>query len=172
MLKSGVGFEGSPLTGVRHGATRHFIFSEWPTIVSRCSCSIWSRCLAHVINLATQALLAAHSPAKHYDPTKPTEHEPDVDRYLCDEIGLVWAIVVKVSTLCQTFFCLIVNFTLKAHSSEKCKEHLLNIQTCTGQKQALMLLMDMKVHWSSTFNMLAQALKLKEVCPDIFYHFP
>jgi len=69
-----------------------------------------SRCLAHVINLATQALLAAHSPAKHYDPTKPTEHEPDVDRYLHDEIGLVRAIVVKVSSFCQTFVSLIANF--------------------------------------------------------------
>ena len=69
-----------------------------------------SRCLAHVINLATQALLAAHSPAKHYDPTKPTEHEPDVDRYLRDEIGLIRAIVVKVSSFSQTFVSLIINF--------------------------------------------------------------
>jgi hypothetical protein len=58
------------------------------------------RCLAHVINLATQALLSAHSSAKHYDPAKPTEHEPDVDAFLRDEIGLVRAIVVKVSLLC------------------------------------------------------------------------
>jgi hypothetical protein len=98
---------------VRHGATGHFIFGKWPTIVSRRDCSIHvSRCLAHVINLATQALLAAHSPAKHYDPTKPTEHEPDVDRYLRDEIALVRAIVVKVSTVCQTFFIFDCQFSL------------------------------------------------------------
>jgi hypothetical protein len=48
-----------------------------------------SRCLAHIINLATQALLAAQSSAEHYDPAKPTDYEPDVDRYFCDEIGLV-----------------------------------------------------------------------------------
>jgi len=69
-----------------------------------------SRCLAHVINLATQALLGGHSPAKHYNPTKPMEHEPDVDRYLRDEIGLVRAIVVKVSSFCQMFVSLIIIF--------------------------------------------------------------
>ena len=74
--------------------------------------SFWSRCLAHVINLATQVLLAAHSPMKHYDPTKPMEHEPDVDRYLRDEIGLVRAIVVKVSTLYQNFFFFDHQFSL------------------------------------------------------------
>ena len=57
------------------------------------------RCLAHIINLATQALLSAHSSAKHYDPAKPTDHEPDVDIFLCDEIGLIQAIVIKVSCL-------------------------------------------------------------------------
>jgi hypothetical protein len=59
-----------------------------------------SRCLAHVINLATQALLSAYSSAKHYDPAKPTDHEPDVDLYLRDEIGLVRTFVVKVSPEC------------------------------------------------------------------------
>lgn len=61
------------------------------------------RCLAHVINLVTQALLSAHSSAKHYDPAKPTDHEPDVDIFLRDEIGLVQAIVVNVSFL--YFYC-------------------------------------------------------------------
>ena len=63
-----------------------------------------SRCLAHVINLATQALLSAHSNAKHYDPAKPTDHEPDVDAFLQDEIGLVQAIVVKVSSFLRLSF--------------------------------------------------------------------
>jgi hypothetical protein len=85
--------------GVRHGTTRCFIFGKQSNIVSRWD-SFISRCLAHVINLATQALLAAHSSAKHYDPAKPTDHEPDVDGYFRDEIGLVRAIVVKVSPLC------------------------------------------------------------------------
>ena len=54
----------------------------------------------------------------------------------------------------------------------KRKEHLLRIQTHAGQKQVLMLLMDMKVCWSSTYNMLIRALKLKEVCHIPLYHFP
>jgi hypothetical protein len=65
-----------------------------------------SRCLAHVINLATQALLSAYSSAKHFDPAKPTDHEPDVDLFLRDEIGLVRAIVVKVSPLMLFFLFL------------------------------------------------------------------
>ena len=61
------------------------------------------RCLAHVINLVTQALLSAHSSAKHYDPAKPMDHEPDVDIFLHDEIGLVQAIFVNISPL--YFYC-------------------------------------------------------------------
>ena len=140
--------------GVRHGATKHFIFGEWPTILSRCSCSIWSRCLAHIINLATQVLLAAHSPAKHYDSTKPTEHEPDVDMYLCDEMGLVQVIVVKVSTLYWTFSCLIVNFHFEGSFLSKAQRTSSKHSDTHWTEASLMLLMDMKVCWSSTFNML------------------
>ncbi|KAF8805225.1 hypothetical protein BYT27DRAFT_7105125, partial [Phlegmacium glaucopus] len=68
-----------------------------------------------------------------------------------DEIGLVWAIVVK------------------ACSSAKCKECLLKIQTHAGQKQVLMLLMDMKVCWSSTYKMLARALGLKEFLEQFIF---
>ena len=35
--------------------------------------------------------------SKHYDPAKPTDHEPNVDDFLRDEIGLIWAITIKVS---------------------------------------------------------------------------
>ena len=63
-----------------------------------------SRCLAHIINLATQALLAAHSSSKHYDPAKPTDHEPNIDDFLRDEIGLIRAITVKVSDFPFHFF--------------------------------------------------------------------
>jgi hypothetical protein len=65
----------------------------------------------------------------------------------------------------------IVNFSLEARSSAKRKERLLKIQTRAGQKQALMLLLDMKVRWSSTYNMLLRALKLKEVCHITFDPF-
>jgi len=37
------------------------------------------RCLAHVINLATQALINAHSKVKHYNPATFNEHMLDAD---------------------------------------------------------------------------------------------
>ena len=57
------------------------------------------RCLAHVINLATQALLAVYSTSKHYDPADPTGHEPEVTDFWRDEVGLIRGITVKVSIL-------------------------------------------------------------------------
>ena len=55
------------------------------------------------------------------------------------------------------------NSLCKARSSAKHKERLLKFQELAGQKSQLMLLMDMKVCWSSTFKMLKCALALKEV---------
>jgi hypothetical protein len=49
-------------------------------------------CLAHVINLATQALISTYSKSPHFDPKYPDAHTP-MSR---DEVGLVQAIVVKV----------------------------------------------------------------------------
>jgi hypothetical protein len=49
-------------------------------------------CLAHVINLATQALISTYSKAPHYDPKNPDAHIPTSR----DEVGLVRAIAVKV----------------------------------------------------------------------------
>ena len=55
-------------------------------------------CLAHIINLATQALLAAHSKSKHYDPTSPEDIVVATrDGFQRDEVGLIRAIAVKVS---------------------------------------------------------------------------
>ncbi|KAF5309489.1 hypothetical protein D9619_012496 [Psilocybe cf. subviscida] len=58
------------------------------------------RCLAHVINLATQALLAAYSKAKYYEPgTFEIDDDfgiPGVEGVWRDEIGLIRAIAVKV----------------------------------------------------------------------------
>ena len=62
------------------------------------------RCLAHVINLATQALIKAYLKSKHYDPAQPNEHIPDTEALIRDEVGLVRAIAVKVST-CICDFC-------------------------------------------------------------------
>jgi hypothetical protein len=54
-----------------------------------------NRCLAHIINLATQALISTYSKSKHYNPAEP---EADLmgSGYDRDEVGLVRAICVKV----------------------------------------------------------------------------
>jgi hypothetical protein len=55
------------------------------------------RCLAHIINLATQALISTHSKSKHYDPA-----EPDADLTVDngrDVVGLVRAISVKAANI-------------------------------------------------------------------------
>ena len=54
------------------------------------------RCLAHIINLATQALISTRSKAKYYNPHSVDEHSPDFDAVDRDELGLVRAISVKV----------------------------------------------------------------------------
>jgi hypothetical protein len=56
-----------------------------------------SRCLTHILNLATQAIISMYSKSKHFDPANPTDHEPDTDAFRRDEVGLVRAITVKVS---------------------------------------------------------------------------
>ena len=49
-------------------------------------------CLAHVINLATQALISTYSKSLHFDPKNPEAHVPTSH----DEVGLIRAIAVKV----------------------------------------------------------------------------
>ncbi|KAI5991342.1 hypothetical protein EDC04DRAFT_2911584 [Pisolithus marmoratus] len=71
--------------------------------------------MAHIINLATQAFLAAHSKSKHYDPAAP---DTDITAAIQDgtdhdEVGLMHAIVVKEP------------------SSAKCKELFWHLQMCT-----------------------------------------
>jgi len=57
------------------------------------------RCLAHIINLVTQALITTHSKSKHYNPA-----EPNADllgnNIKYNMVGLVQAICVKV---CMVF---------------------------------------------------------------------
>lgn len=109
------------------------------------------RCMAHIINLATQAFLAAHSKSVHYDPSNPeanvcVEVQDGIHR---DEVGLVRAIAVK------------------ERSSAKRKQLFQRIQTRTDdghvlRTAVLQLILDMKVRWSSTYLMLRRALDLKE----------
>ncbi|KAF8810030.1 hypothetical protein BYT27DRAFT_7092899, partial [Phlegmacium glaucopus] len=78
-----------------------------------------------IINLATQALIAARSKAKYYNPHALDEHVPvtlGTDR---DEIGLICAIVVK------------------ERSSSQCKELFKTIQR-RGGTMPIQLLLNMK----------------------------
>ncbi|KAG6904879.1 hypothetical protein DXG01_006492 [Tephrocybe rancida] len=90
------------------------------------------RCLAHVINLATQAVISVYSPAKHFNTAKPEEHEPDTEgEGKHDEVGIIRTVVVKV------------------RSSAKQKEIFKNLQVLNRDrvtsKQPLQLLIDMKM---------------------------
>lgn len=73
-------------------------FGEWfIRINSRCiKFDIRFRCLAHVINLATQALIKTHTKSKHYNPANPEDHMPSTLGHDRDEVGLIRAIAVKV----------------------------------------------------------------------------
>ena len=53
----------------------------------------------HIINLATQALIATRSKLKYFNPNNIDEHTPDLTATNRDEIGLIHAIVVKVRCL-------------------------------------------------------------------------
>ncbi|RDB14951.1 putative AC transposase [Hypsizygus marmoreus] len=108
------------------------------------------RCLAHIINLATQAVIGTYSKTKHFDPTNPDDHVPDTTALRRDEVGLVRAIVVK------------------ARSSAKCKERFKSIQL-REKIVALMLLIDMVVRWSSTYIMLKRAEVLQKFVDTFVY---
>lgn len=56
------------------------------------------RCLAHIINLAMQAIITTHSNSKHYDPADPDAELVGGDNG-CDIVRLVQAICVKVPCL-------------------------------------------------------------------------
>ena len=68
----------------------HSIFS------AHCLLNHLRRCLAHIINLATQALLGEYSKSLHYDPTNPDVELAASSGPRHDEIGLVRSISVKV----------------------------------------------------------------------------
>jgi hypothetical protein len=125
--------------------------------------SILTRCLAHVINLATQATLAAYSSAKYYNPHDPDGHvlgvSGDTDR---DEVGLVRAICVKVcpSTV-DIDMCSLIR--LQERSSSKRKQLFYEIQKARGVLRPVTLLLDMPVRWSSTYVMLNRAYGSREV---------
>ncbi|KAJ2923537.1 hypothetical protein H1R20_g13556, partial [Candolleomyces eurysporus] len=108
--------------------------------------NIVASCLAHTINLATQAVLGTYSKTPHFNPGSTAPLEPNVDvtdeELMCDVVGVVRCIAVK------------------ARSSAKQNALLKELQAKDGVKIPLTLLVDMKVRWSSTYLMLEQAYEL------------
>ena len=102
------------------------------------------RCLAHIINLATQALISTRSKAKYYDNNFDDSDVPDLAATERDEVGLIRAITVKV------------------RSSSQRKELFKSIQA-EDKVAPLQLLLDMRVRWGSTHAMLLRAESRKEV---------
>ncbi|PPQ87326.1 hypothetical protein CVT26_004408, partial [Gymnopilus dilepis] len=96
------------------------------------------RCLAHIINLATQALISTRSKAKYYSADSDDGHLPDLNAPDRDEVGLIRAI------------------TVKARSSSQRKELFKTIQI-ENKVPPRQLLLDMKVRWGSTHVMLLRA---------------
>jgi hypothetical protein len=55
------------------------------------------RCLAHIINLATQAIISVRTKSKYYNGDPTDDHIPeDIGDNERDEIGIIWAICIKV----------------------------------------------------------------------------
>ena len=145
------------------------------TNVQHCSC------LAHIINLATQALLAAHSKSKHYDPTSSEDIVVATrDGFQRDKVGLIRVIAVKVG---HPFDNCCVQTSIV--SSELRNDHLHSARSsfsvCSSvghvpHNPPLQLMLDMKVRWSSLFVMLHCALDLIEastvLSSDLYYPDP
>ena len=118
-----------------------------------CSC----RCLVHIINLATQAVISAHSKSKFYNRNPEDDHVPeDMGGTERDKIGIVRAICVKVHSTLVLHVCIPNTNILKARSLAQCKEAFKSIQYCRKECPQ-QLLLDIKVWWSSTFVMLTRA---------------
>ena len=107
--------------------------------------TVSSSCLAHIINLATQALISTRSKAEYYSPDDEDAHIPDLTTLDRDEAGLVRAICVKARTSAQR------------------KALFKSIQVENNIKP-LQLLLDMTVCWGSTFVMMTRAESRREVC--------
>jgi hypothetical protein len=84
-------------TGQQFDTRRHI--RQVLSFIANAVILLYDRCLAHIINLATQALISTHSKAKYYNPNAAEEHIPDVDAWNRDEVGLIRTICVKASLL-------------------------------------------------------------------------
>jgi hypothetical protein len=55
------------------------------------------RCFAHIVNLASQAVISARSKSKYYNGNPDDDHIPDdLGAALRDEVGIIRAICIKV----------------------------------------------------------------------------
>lgn len=118
-------------------------------------------CLAHVINLATQALISTYSKSLFFDPKDPEAHMPTTR----DEVGLVRAIAVKARIYKIAILQQTQNHILQQRSSSKRKEMFKTIQAEAGVSRSKQLILDMKVRWSSTYLMIHRAESNKKVRP-------
>ena len=59
------------------------------------------RCLAHIINLATQALISTRTKSKYYNGDPADDHIPEEkkDESERDEVGIIRAICIKVRSV-------------------------------------------------------------------------
>ncbi|KAG6839383.1 hypothetical protein C0991_003134 [Blastosporella zonata] len=117
-------------------------------------------CLAHIVNLATQALISTHSKSKPYNPQKPDEdliaHREDQFDELLGEDEAEAEVVTQRDKV--GLVCLIV---VKECSSAKQKQMFLDLQKNAGQRPR-QLLGDIPICWSSTYVMLDRAETLKQ----------
>ncbi|KAN0113673.1 hypothetical protein V8E52_007472 [Russula decolorans] len=97
------------------------------------------RCLAHIINLAMQALISTHSKSKHYNPA-----EPDADF----TVG---------------------NGRDVACSSAKRKQLFADLQHHRNMKPIHQLLIDMPVRWSSTYIMTSRTESMGGIINTFVY---
>lgn len=76
--------------------TNHIQYVPWFRIQCSYTNKYFFSCLAHVINLASQAFIAGYSKTKYFNPEKPDDHNLDINAPDHDAVGLVQAINVKV----------------------------------------------------------------------------
>lgn len=116
-----------------------------PCHTSHLSC----RCLAHIINIATQALIAAYSSTPHLTINTSLNN--------LDATFATFANVAKCNGI--GIICLIA---VKARLSPRRGAMLRDLHTAKEIRVALNLILNMRVRWSSTLAMLEQAYALRE----------
>lgn len=97
-------------------------------------------------------MISTHSKSKHFNPANLDDDLPCDRGFDRDEVGLVWAIGVKVGVNCFPHFSTDTAHD-QARSFAKCKQLFADLQKREGVKVVHQLLIDMPVCWSSTYVM-------------------